>query len=621
MNISASSLAYAPDRIWRARHAYFEEGRTPHEDLIDQPVLRSWQRCGAHGRSVAEHVAFDPVERGTLARLHDEHRDLLATARPELDDLAGAVGDAGYAVMLTDARGHVLGVAGPMDRHSLPLRQAFRPGVDVSEAAIGTSAMSLALAERQAVRVLGPEHFFTDNQIFHCCAAPLFDPRGRLLGSVDATRDMPGLVAGALALTQRCAGLIERRLFAGHPAFVRITLESQGGAEGACLAFDRDGQWVAANSAARRLVDVPLVPDGVTFDELFEDRFDAFFSALRRSGELPLRLKGGVRLRARPLACAAATRPSLALAAHEASPQLAPQPPVDPAFSAAFDQALRAFNAGLPVLLTGETGAGKEVAAQALHAASRRSGPLIAINCGAIAPELVAAELFGHVEGAYTGARRGGSPGKIAAAYGGTVLLDEIGEMPPDVQVALLRVLDEQAITPLGATRPLPVDVRFLCATHRDLASLVAAGRFREDLFYRLSGFLLTVPPLRARPDFEAVLDRLCAGVGCDPGRLPAALRRALQALPWPGNVRQLQHALRLAVAIAPEDGPLDMSHFPSVHPAASPSLVAPVASLKDLQQRAIGAALKQTQGNVPAAAKLLGMGRATLYRKLGKQD
>jgi transcriptional regulator of acetoin/glycerol metabolism len=616
MKITASSLAYEPDRIWRARHAYFEEGRLPQDDLIDQPLLRSWQRCGAYGRSVAEHVAFDPVERGTLARLHDEHRDLLTTAHDELDDLAGAVGDAGYAVMLTDARGHVLGVAGPMDRHSAPLRQAFRPGVDVSEAAIGTSAMSLALAERQAVRVLGPEHFFTDNQIFHCCAAPVFDPRGRLLGSVDATRDMPGLVAGALALTQRCARRIERQLFDGQPAFVRITLESQGGLDDACLAFDRDGQWVAANSAACRLIDVPLVPDGVRFDELFEERFDAFVSGLRRSGELRLRLKGGVRLLVRSLAGAAAAKTSVALAARDAHSRSAPPVPADPAFGATFTRALRAFDAGLPVLVTGETGAGKEVAAQALHRASRRhGGPLVAINCGA-----VAAELFGHVEGAYTGARRGGSPGKIAAAHGGTLLLDEIGEMPLDVQVALLRVLDEQAITPVGATRATPVDVRFVCATHRDLCSLVAAGHFREDLFYRVSGFVLTVPPLRERADFDAVLDGLCAKLGCDPARLPSALRRALQALPWPGNVRQLRHALTLALATAPDDDPLDLDHFTSVH-APMLSGATSVATLKELQRRAIDAALAQTQGHVPSAAKLLGMGRATLYRKLAEQD
>jgi len=623
---AASRFDYAPERIWNARHAYFDEDRVPDGDLVDEALLRSWQRCRGDGRSVGEHVAFDPVGREALARLVDEQRALLDAAAPELQQLAGAMSDAGYAVLLTDAQGRVLAVSGSIDRRSAPLRQAFRPGVDVSEATIGTTAMSLAIAERQAVRVLGPEHFFVDNQIFHCCAAPVLDPRGRLLGVVDATRDMPGLAAGAMALTRRCARRIERRLFDRVPAFVRISLEAHDTSEDARLAFDRDGRLIAASPAACRLVDVPFLPDGLSFEDMFEDRFHGFVSSLRRDGDLHVRLHGGVQLRVQ--AASASTGTPLP-AGRRKPPQIEQgaraqtQAPADPAFASALGQAARAFDAGLPILVTGETGAGKEVAARALHAASRRSdGPLVAINCGAIAPELVASELFGHVEGAYTGARRGGSMGRIATAQGGTVLLDEIGEMPLDLQVALLRVLDENEVTPVGGTRPVAVDVRFICATHRDLPALVAAGRFREDLYYRLGGYVLPVPALRARSDFDAVLDSVCVRIGCDPKRLDAGLRRALRALRWPGNVRQLQHALTLAAAMAPEREPLRLDHFPqSVEspPMRAAGSEAAASSLKELREQAIDAALRQTHGNVAAAARLLGMGRATLYRKLAK--
>ncbi len=617
---------YTPERIWQARRVFFEEGNAP-AGLIDDPVLSSWQRCRGQGRGASDQVEFDAVDRIALARLLDTQRTLLEAARPELHALARAVSDAGYAVLLTDAQGRALAVEGSTDSRSAPLRQAFRPGVDLSEAMIGTNAMSSAIREQRVVRVLGPEHFFADNQIFHCCAAPVFDPQGRVIGAVDISRDMPGLVAGVQALTQRCARRIERKLFEALPSFVRLRLETQDPSEEAWLAFNRDGGLVAANLAARHLIDVPFVSLALGFSDLFDGRFDTLATAASQaSGELSLRLRGGVQLRAH-----ASGAPPLAHALATPKPppiptRATPRPEFgDASFAADFERALRAFNADLPVLVTGETGAGKEVAARALHEASHRfDAPMIAINCGAIAPQLMAAELFGHVEGAFTGARRGGSVGKIEAAQGGTLLLDEIGDMPLELQVGLLRVLDSGELVRVGATRAVRADVRFICATHRDLRALVAAGSFREDLYYRISGFLLQVPPLRGRSDFNAVLDTLLAEHGCAPQRLDAGLRQALASRPWPGNVRQLRHALKLALALLDAGEVLSEAHFPSEpsRPAVSPNHLSPRASdeglnWKQTQQQAIDAALQRTGGNVTAAAALLGIGRATLYRKL----
>ena len=282
---------YVPERIWQARHAFFENGISP-MGLVDEPVLRSWRRCLDQGRRVSESVEFDPVERGTLADLLGSHHALLAAARPALSALAGAVANAGYAVLLTDLHGRVLAVEGGVESRSIPLRQAFRPGVDLSEAVIGTNAMSSAMAERRSVRVLGPEHFFADNQIFHCCAAPVFDPQGRIVGAVDVSRDMPGAVAGALALTQQCARRIERQLFETQPAFVRLNLEAEGAGDDAWLAFDRDAMLVAATPAALHLLDLPGVPLGACFADLFEARFGVLFLAdvgVVLAGELSVR--------------------------------------------------------------------------------------------------------------------------------------------------------------------------------------------------------------------------------------------------------------------------------------------------------------------------------------------
>jgi transcriptional regulator of acetoin/glycerol metabolism len=573
-------------------------------------------------------VVFDPVERSHLSALLEREHRLLQTARPELDILAGRVSDIGCAVLLTDTVGQVLAVAGALDRHCQPMRQAFRPGVDVSEAAIGTSAMAVALAEQRTVRVLGPEHYFANNQIFHCCAAPVFDPRGHLIGTVDVTRDAPHMVTGVLGLTHLCARQIERRLFDDLPVFLNIELADT---QGAALAFDRDGVLLGANGAARHLLDMPVVREGCLFEDLFEGRFDTWASRARRQpvARLPLHMQGGVRLQG--IALPSAQRTTAHAVASPVTQDRARRPP-----PAAFNTplapqqpvALRALEAGLPVLVTGETGVGKEVAARAMHQASHRAqAPFLAINCGALTPELIASELFGHVEGAFTGAARGGSIGKFEAARGGTVFLDEIGDMPLPLQVALLRVLDRGEVLPVGAAQPRAVDVRVICATHRDLHAMVADGRFREDLYYRISGFVLAVPPLRERDDFDTIVDNLCHRIGADASRLSDPLRAQLRQRAWPGNVRQLQHALTLAFAVAEPLRGLELADFgpsPSTNSAsrASPLPSQPLDTLvgltvQDAQRKAMTTALQQTRGNVTAAAALLGMGRATLYRRL----
>lgn len=620
--------SYVPEQIWQARRSFFDYGVAP-DGVIDEPVLRSWQSCVALGRDAGEAVEFDQVDRRDLARLLEGERDLVHVAQPVLSALASAVADAGYAVLLTDAQGRVLVVDGDVESRSAPLRQAFRQGVNLSETVIGTNAMSAAMTAQRSVSVLGAEHFFSDNQIFHCCAAPVFDPFGRVVGAVDVSRDMPGLAAGVQALTQHCARRIERGLFDTLPVYLRVKLTMRDAFEDAWLAFDRDAMLVAATPSALSALDLSKVAPGTRFDALFDARFDALVQSAHRGTPLTLRLQGGVRVTAYAQCSAAAAMPGAALA-RLGEAQRPVQQFGDTEFEARLSQAQRVHDADLPILITGETGVGKEVAARALHQASNRNrGPFVAINCGAIAPQLMAAELFGYVEGAYTGARRGGSPGKVEAAKGGTLFLDEIGDMPLDLQVGLLRLLDSGEVVRVGAAEAKCVDVRFVCATHRDLRQRVAEGLFREDLYCRISAFTLYVPPLRARNDFGALLDALLARQGCAPDRVSSELRQVLKARHWPGNIRQLSHALRVALAVTEKDELLHPRHFPlnedlaGAPPLPDRSEVEFVGGLdlRAAQRRAIDIALRRTDGNVTAAAKLLGIGRATLYRRLGSAN
>ena len=280
----------------------------------------------------------------------------------------------------------------------------------------------------------------------------------------------------------------------------------------------------------------------------------------------------------------------------------------------------------ITVLITGESGTGKERVAEALVRASPRAGkPFVRFNCAALSPELAEAELFGHARGAFTGAVRS-RPGLFGEADGGTILLDEVGELAASAQAKLLRVLQEGEVRPVGEEKSRKVDVRVLAATHRDLEAEVKAGRFREDLFYRLNVVRLHVPPLRDRPDDVTLLarhflDRFAARFGVEGLRVPQALLDRLRAHTWPGNVRELENALESLVALSPPEG-LDLSLLPFGRGEAAPAEDGPL-SLKQrveaYERGLVYEALKSALGNRSEAARRLGISRVTLHDKLKK--
>jgi transcriptional regulator of acetoin/glycerol metabolism len=346
-----------------------------------------------------------------------------------------------------------------------------------------------------------------------------------------------------------------------------------------------------------------------------------------------MRLEPGHTLRhlgkpaARPAAVADVTwRPVDALAALDTG---------DAALRAAIARVRRVLDkAAIPLLLHGETGTGKDVFARALHASSGRRGkPFVAVNCAALPETLIEAELFGHCPGAFTGASRQGSLGRIREADGGTLFLDEIGDMPLALQARLLRVLEAREVTPLGSSAAVAVDFRLVCASHRRLKEEVAAGRFREDLYYRLNGLTLTLPPLRDRSDLATLVDRLLKAEAPDRTlRMDETLLAALARLPWPGNVRQLAHALRTAVALLdegasvlteselPEELQTELTAAAQTSTTGQAGVCADQSATDDLRQLTdarIRMTLAAVGGNVSEAARKLGISRNTLYRRL----
>jgi DNA-binding NtrC family response regulator len=288
----------------------------------------------------------------------------------------------------------------------------------------------------------------------------------------------------------------------------------------------------------------------------------------------------------------------------------------------------------LPVLLLGESGTGKEVAARAVHSANPR-GQFVPIDCGSLVGTLMESELFGHVKGSFSGAAEN-KKGLVEMADGGTAFFDEIGDMPMEMQVKLLRVVQEREFRAVGSTQWRKLDIRIVAATHRDLKAEVAAGRFRQDLYYRLNVFTIHLPPLRHRKDdIPLLVEHFLDGYGLNPSR---EILDVLQAYDWPGNVRELKHCVERMAAMQSE-GALQMADLPSAlqyHqtsagleslsdaaawdrdlPLESLSPPSPVISLPDSEKQTIGAALTATGGERAKAARLLKIGRTTLYRKM----
>jgi len=313
------------------------------------------------------------------------------------------------------------------------------------------------------------------------------------------------------------------------------------------------------------------------------------------------------------------------------------------AITAAKEEAERASRTDSTVLLRGETGTGKELFAHAIHAAGpRRAGPFIKLNCAAVPADLLESELFGYEEGAFTGARRGGKPGKFELAVGGTLFLDEIGDMPLPMQAKLLRVLQEKEVDRLGGTGSRRVDLRLIAATGRNLEEMVGQGTFRADLYYRVNVIPIRIPPLREHPEdlgaiAEAFLARLSADIGEPKRRLSAGLLDILRAYPWPGNVRELQNGLERAVAMSPREV-LRPEHFPAhllrfAHGerkettpgvadtggegtwAKTPGSLASVKA--EAERSAILSALSAVGGNRTRAAELLRIHRVKLHEKI----
>ena len=633
-------------------------------------IAQSWQRCKNH--QVTTDRAMAPfVADAELFRHRSKYASLRHAARCALENSRTFLSDANSIMILTDASGLIIDTEGDARVADAGRQVHLEPGGRWSEADIGTNAIGTAMAESKPVQIHGAEHFCSKVQRWTCAAVPVHDPAdGELLGVVDisgpASTFNPQSLALAVSVGHHVESVLARSIKQDHEELLCHFLAKRSiWANEDCILLDRRGTILHASERALRTIRdsrrgngddtptgflkaLPLEEWPVKLKELLPNAsFDLINTdsagigavvVLRARRHLPIADRDVRKQKSVLERCEAAFPPKYStlrpippgtpVVSRSPDARLAQTPEVPPVrlqslatgfiaddrrVRAIFRQIENAAARKISILIRGETGTGKEQLARHAHAASGRSGPFVPVNCAALPESLIEAELFGYVEGAFTGARRGGATGLVKEADGGTLFLDEIGDMPVALQAVLLRLLDDWTVRPLGGVST-KVDVFLVSATNASLDKAIAERRFRPDLLYRLNTLEVTLPRLADRSDFDAIVRHLLDAI--DPNyRIAHETLAELAARPWPGNIRELRNILaRLTLGAA--DGLPDKTSLAALigqAPATTSS-----GSLHEIQLANILMVHTETAGNISETARRLGISRNTVYRALG---
>ena len=651
----------------------FRQGNPVDENYIRPVILESWHRSEAFG------VAFDNADKTiisskALAKRIKERQTLYDLAIPFIECLYDFTTGSGFLSILADEEGYVLKTLGDAEISQLAEENALVEGCNRSERRLGTNGIGTPLETGRPIQVFAEEHYFNLHHNWVCSGAPIFDPQGKPIGVFCLTgqRDQVSFHTLGIAFAAATAITQQLRMQQAYDAIERIhkrlgvIVET---APSGILLVNRELEITQTNSKACHLLMQPssqLVGKKITqiFDkesltpEELRETIDEKNVIMDYNG-IPVHFSLNVH--------ATSTDEYVVLfgkteALHKKVNRIIGAEAYftfddiigsSPALHNAVELARIAAKNASNVLLTGESGTGKELFAQAIHnASSRRDGPFVALNCGALPKSLIESELFGYEKGTFTGARREGCAGKFELANGGTIFLDEIGDMPFDVQVSLLRVLQNREVSRLGSSKVTRIDVRIIAATNKNLLVAIEHDAFRSDLYYRLNVFNIHIPPLRERPgDIRPLADYFLHKYADFAQRqlegFTEEAYRMLEGHCWRGNIRELENAVERAVYVAQSDriepsclagqltgGASVREAWPTAGQTPPPQCQreteasppsgwsAPQAAFvgrirqKD-ERQLIENALQSTRGNVKQAAELLGVSRRTLYRKL----
>ncbi len=610
---------------------YFIDGRGSAE-VTREFVLNSWKRC----REMQ--LGYERVEKNyvltceKLQELCQDKEDLVKAGKPVLSLLGNFLKGRQNVILLCDEDGYILDSLGNPLFISKAQKVHLSPGANWRENIKGTNAIGTALVEKAPVTVLGWEHYVRENHFLNCWASPIRNTAGKIIGVLDISGEAKAesnqsilemVIAGARLIEQnlRIEDLEKKFNFCRQG----IKLAGEMLYEG-FVAVDQDGIITEINQAGasllgrnrreligRHVAEVfrssrPWQINGYSLSLQLEEKGRKIITQLRRVTDESGSAMGAVGVL------------KLESEKVEAEPLWVGRSELT---QRVFKRAARAAQTVSTVLIQGESGTGKEIIARYIHQMSPRCNEnFIALNCAAIPPTLIESELFGYAEGAFTGAKRGGQPGKFELANGGTIFLDEIGDMPLNVQSLLLRVLQKREVYRIGDSRLRKIDIRVIAATNRNLTRLVAEGTFRLDLYYRLNVISIHMPPLRDRMEdiwdlVPYILKKCALAQGKQPPGVSEEVYKHLLAHSWPGNIRELENYIESMVAMA--DKPvLTLEDLPEELKKISCTTASEETPLLDRKTKStIVDTLAKCNGKIAPAARLLGISRTTLYRKI----
>ena len=631
-------------------HTILEHNGGLSPELLPADIYQSWERCLALGLNPRRRPEVRVEPAAKLA----EAREKLGLARrlavAELHGLHAQIAGTSFMIAFADADCLLLDVIADPEFATAARAASLRPGTVWTETTCGTNALGAAAVQRQAVTVHRAEHFFYDHLDLTCIAHPVFGPDGLLIGMIDASSDCSARQRHTKVLVQLAATQIENGLFREqHRGDTIIAIHQNSeylhSLSAGLLALRDDGQVVGANTQARGFLHGRSIVEGPAFDQFFDLKFDELINGARQRDAVRLKDRSGVSFVARmegPQSHPYAARNIVSKRAAVGQGKVAgarklPFVADDHRMMSIVTEVELAVARQLPILIRGETGTGKELLARHAHAASGRKGAFVPVNCAALPESLIEAELFGYADGAFTGARRGGTKGLVTEADGGTLFLDEIGDLPMPLQAVLLRLLDDWTVRPVGGQRSI-VDVQLVSATNVKLDAAVAAGRFRSDLLYRMNALEVDLPSLAQRSDIEALANHLLKAMapGC---HLEAGALDHIRDHPWPGNIRQLRNELARA-SLKAVDGLIGRAGIEAActsshghgHSEAGAGIAASVAhpaavspaeevTLRTVHKAKVLAVLAETGGNVSLTARRLGVSRNTIYRAMGRTN
>ncbi|MEC5308089.1 sigma-54-dependent Fis family transcriptional regulator [Bacillus thuringiensis] len=589
---------------------------------INQRISESWHRCKQANVNPHMNKGQKILSSNIFQEQKKKSEIFLDIALPQIQNMRKTIDELQMMALLIDPDGYVLSLSGNKQTLKRAKHINFIEGVKWTESAVGTNAIGTALEIEEAIMISGTEHYTVASHSWSCAAAPIHNDDGKLIGVLDFSCPIEFSHPYMLGMVTSIAHAIERecsiRVHQNELHLIHRFLDVIDSDEQVVICNHRDVIVSASKSVRERINNWSRMKLEELMHHGLETKLEIpVYSNERMIGKC-MYLKENKQMN---------TYSALTFIKGITFSGVT-------GTSRAFQHTLEEIKLVSPtdasVYVCGETGVGKEYVARAIHENSpRKDGPFIAVNCGSLPKELMESELFGYAEGAFTGARRQGYKGKFEQANGGTLFLDEIGEVPPEMQVALLRVLQERTITPIGSSKLVPVNIRIITATHKDLLRLVEEGKFRQDLYYRLHVYPLYVPSLIERKeDIPYFIQHFCEQKNWNVV-FPKSIYNQFLQHTWPGNIRELVNVLERMYILSQgrEICEKQVDFLLQTMRGNQQQLELQVENKTEhtlhfrekIQRDSMIEALQKTNGNVSLAAKLLNVPRSTFYKRMQK--